>query len=168
MNAASILRQFIAVAGALALAGATAAYADSPDRSDTPAPTPATAAAAPAAAPGGLEEAEIKVNAGDFRSAIPMLSAIVHREPGNADALNLMGYSLRKTGQFNLALQYYNAALAIAPQNLGANEYLGELYVQMGQTAKARHQLAILTAACGADCAQTRDLSAAIARGPGQ
>jgi len=156
------MRWRMTVAGAaFLLVGVTAASADSPD-------TPAPAQAPAAAAAGSLEAAETKVNAGDFRGAIPMLSAIVKREPRNADALNLMGYSLRKTGKFKLALQYYNAALAIAPQNLGANEYLGELYVQMRQPAKARHQLAILTAACGADCVQTRDLSAAIAKGPSQ
>jgi tetratricopeptide (TPR) repeat protein len=160
----------LAGATLLLLTGATAALADSPSTNSIPAPTQAPAvapASAPAAAPGSLDEAEVKVNSGDFTGAIPLLTAIIQRQPQNADALNLMGYSLRKTGQFQLALQYYNAALAIAPQNLGANEYLGELYVQMGEIAKAKHQLAILTAACGADCTQTRDLSAAIARGPG-
>ena len=175
MNATSILRQWkiVAIAGALALASATAGYADSPDRSDTPAPAPAAAApaaAAPAAAttagaPGSLERAEFEVNSGDFGTAVPLLTAIIQREPRNADALNLMGYSLRKTGQYKLSLAYYKAALTIAPQNLGANEYLGELYVVMGETAKAKHQLAILTAACGADCVQTRDLTAAISTG---
>jgi tetratricopeptide (TPR) repeat protein len=166
-----IRRRRIAAAAVAAIVmgtAAAAARADSPSRDTPSAPLPSAPAAAPAAAPGGLEEAEFKVNAGDFRAAIPLLSAIVQRDPRNADALNLMGYSLRKTGQFALALQYYNSALAIAPQNLGANEYLGELYVQMGQIEKARQQLAVLTAACGADCVQTRDLTAAIAKGPDQ
>jgi tetratricopeptide (TPR) repeat protein len=161
-------RNILAVAAGLALFGAAAAYADAPGRDVAPAPSAAApaaapAAAAPAAAPGSLEDAEFKVNAGDYRTAIPLLSAIVQRDPRNADALNLMGFSLRKTGQYELALQYYNAALAIDPRNLGANEYLGELYVQMGQLAKAKQQLAVLTAACGADCPQTRDLTAALA-----
>jgi tetratricopeptide (TPR) repeat protein len=154
-----------AFAAALVMCGAAAAYADSPSPpARAPAPAPAVApASAPAA--GSLEDAEFKVNSGDYRAAIPLLSAIVQRDPRNADALNLMGFSLRKTGQYDLSLQYYNAALAIDPQNLGANEYLGELYVQMGQPAKAKHQLEILTAACGADCRQTQDLAAAIAQG---
>ncbi|HTT80696.1 MAG TPA: tetratricopeptide repeat protein [Stellaceae bacterium] len=146
---------------ALLLAGAAPAWADEPNGSGIPAPP----AAAAAGAPGSLARAEFEVNSGDFGTAIPLLTAIIRRQPRNADALNLMGYSLRKTGQFNLSLQYYQAALAIAPQNLGANEYLGELYVLMGETAKARHQLAILKATCGADCVQTRDLTAAIATG---
>jgi tetratricopeptide (TPR) repeat protein len=163
-----ILRRRIAAAAVavIFLAGVAAvARADSPSRDTEPA-APSPPAAAPAAAPGSLEDVEFKVNSGDYRGAIPLLSAIVQRDPRNADALNLMGYSLRKTGQFSLALQYYDAALAIAPQNLGANEYLGELYVQMGQPEKANHQLAVLTAACGADCRQTQDLTAAIAKGP--
>jgi tetratricopeptide (TPR) repeat protein len=174
MNAKPIIRQsrMLAVVTALVLAGAAAAsaYADSPSRDEAPAASqaPATAASAPAAAAaasGSLEDAEFKVNSGDFRGAIPLLTAIIQREPRNADALNLMGYSLRKTGQPNLALQYYDAALAIAPQNLGANEYLGELYVELGQIDKAKQRLQILMAACGANCVQTQDLSAAIAKG---
>jgi tetratricopeptide (TPR) repeat protein len=147
---------------ALLLAGAAPAWADEPDSGT---PTPTAAAAATAGAPGSIERAEFEVNSGDFDGAIPLLTGVIRREPRNADALNLMGYSLRKTGQYKLSLAYYKAALAIAPQNLGANEYLGELYVLMGETAKAKHQLAILTAGCGADCVQTRDLTAAIATG---
>lgn len=167
MAAGSNLRQrnLLAAVAAVALLSVAAARADAPTRETPPPSAPAAAApASPGAAPGSLEEAEFRVNAGDFRAAIPLLSAIVQRDPRNADALNLMGFSLRKTGQFDLALQYYNAALAIDSQNLGANEYLGELYVQMGQLAKAKRQLAILTAACGANCPQTQDLEAAIAK----
>lgn len=160
MNATPIARRWklLAVVAGLAIGSATSAYADAPGRDDESSPAPAAAAAAP----GSLDDAELKVNAGDYRGAIPLLTAIVQKDPRNADALNLMGFSLRKTGQTDLALQYYNAALAIAPQNLGANEYLGELYVELGQIDKAKQRLAILTAACGADCVQTRDLAAAI------
>jgi tetratricopeptide (TPR) repeat protein len=55
-----------------------------------------------------------------------------------------MGYSLRKTGQTQLALEYYNRALALMPKHLGANEYLGELYVELGQMDKAKERLAVL------------------------
>jgi tetratricopeptide (TPR) repeat protein len=121
---------------------------------------------APAATPAvmTLDAAQKKVDASDYRGAIPILTAVVQKDPNNADALNLMGYSLRKTGQTDLALQYYNKALSLNPKHLGANEYLGELYVELGQTDKAKQRLAVLQAACG-NCAQTQDLSKAITTG---
>ncbi len=112
-----------------------------------------------------LASAQQKVDAGDYRGAIPILTDIIKANPNNADALNLMGFSQRKTGQTDLALQYYNKALALMPKHLGANEYLGELYVELGQMDKAKERLAVLQAACG-NCEQARDLMAAINKGP--
>jgi len=125
-------------------------------------PTKPAAPAAPAAMT--LAAAQQKVDASDYRDAIPILTAVIQREPNNADALNLMGYSLRKTGQTDMAMQYYNRALTQMPNHLGANEYLGELYVELGQMDKAKQRLAVLQAACG-NCAQTQDLSKAISTG---
>lgn len=113
-----------------------------------------------------LASAQQKIDAGDYRGAIPILTDIVKADPNNADALNLMGFSLRKTGQTDLALQYYNKALALMPKHLGANEYLGELYVELGQMDKAKERLAVLQAVCG-NCQQEQDLSSFIAKGPG-
>ncbi|HXP03102.1 MAG TPA: tetratricopeptide repeat protein [Stellaceae bacterium] len=113
-----------------------------------------------------LASAQQKIDAGDYRGAIPILTDIIKADPNNADALNLMGFSLRKTGQTDLALQYYNKGLALMPKHLGANEYLGELYVELGQMDKAKERLAVLQAACG-NCPQTMDLTAAINKGPG-
>jgi tetratricopeptide (TPR) repeat protein len=140
--------------------GATApAHADS-TRESPSVPTPA-----PPARP-TLDDAQKKIDAGDYQGAIPILTVITQADPNNADALNLMGYSLRKTGQTDLALQYYNRALSLMPKHLGANEYLGELYVELGQIDKAKERLAVLHAACG-NCEQEKDLAEAIAKGPG-
>jgi predicted Zn-dependent protease len=114
----------------------------------------------------GLKAAQAKIASNDFRGAIPILTAYTKDHPDDADGLNLMGYSLRKTGQTDLALQYYNKALSLMPKHLGANEYLGELYVELGQMDKAKERLAVLQAACG-NCEQTQDLTAFIQKGPG-
>lgn len=118
----------------------------------------------PSNAPTGLKAAQQKIAAGDYRGAIPILTPYVKDHPDDADGLNLMGFSLRKTGQTDLALQYYNRALALQPKHLGANEYLGELYVELGQMDKAKERLAVLQAACG-NCEESRDLSDAIQKG---
>jgi tetratricopeptide (TPR) repeat protein len=141
----------LAAAIAFSLSAATMASADS--TRETPSPAPA-----PAPGPVTLSGAQQKIDAGDYRSAIPMLTVIVKADPNNADALNLMGFSLRKTGQTDLAMQYYNRALTVMPKHLGTNEYLGELYVELGQIDKAKERLAVLHAACG-NCVQAQHLS---------
>jgi tetratricopeptide (TPR) repeat protein len=149
-----ISRMIIAAA---MLGAASMAQADS--TREAPAPKPAVTGVT-------LASAQQKIDAGDYRSAIPILTDIIKADPNNADALNLMGFSLRKTGQTDLALQYYNKALALMPKHLGANEYLGELYVELSQMDKAKERLAVLQAACG-NCKQTQELMAAIDKGPG-
>lgn len=79
------------------------------------------------------------------------------------DVLNYMGFASRKLGRFDDALAYYQEALAIDPDHLGANEYLGELYLQMGDFGRARRQLARLDELCAYGCAQREELARWIA-----
>ena len=109
----------------------------------------------------GMKAAQMKIDSGDYKGAIPILTAYTKDHPNDADGLNLMGFSLRKTGQFDMALQYYNRALALNPKHPGVNEYLGELYAETGHIDKARERLAVLQGSCG-NCSQALDLSAAI------
>lgn len=146
----------------LAIALICAAHAARADSTREYEPAKPAAPVAPAVMT--LDAAQQKIDASDYRGAIPILTAVVQKDPNNADALNLMGYSLRKTGQPDLALQYYDKALSLNPNHLGANEYLGELYVEQGQMDKAKERLAVLQAACG-NCAQAQDLRKAIATG---
>jgi tetratricopeptide (TPR) repeat protein len=109
----------------------------------------------------GIKAAQMKIDSGDFRGAIPILTSYTKDHPNDADGLNLMGYSLRKTGQPDQALQYYNRALALNPNHPGVNEYLGELYAETGQIDKAKERLGVLQRTCG-NCSQAQDLDAAI------
>ncbi len=83
-----------------------------------------------------------QVDNGDYNTALTKLSALEKETPNDPDILNLIGFSLRKTGHPEQALDYYNRALAQNPEHLGANEYLGELYLEMKQPAKAAERLA--------------------------
>lgn len=58
-------------------------------------------------------------------------------------------------------MTYYTKALNLEPQHLGANEYLGELYLELNDLPKAQARLAILKGACG-DCEEYEDLEEAI------
>lgn len=79
------------------------------------------------------------------------------------DVLNYMGFTSRKLGRLDDALAYYGEALTLDPNHLGATEYLGELYIQMGQLDRARAQLARLDELCAYGCAQREELSRWIA-----
>lgn len=94
-----------------------------------------------------------------YEDAIAQLyqaSAIVGPHP---DILNYLGYSHRKLGKFDKAQGYYAQALKINPDHLGATEYLGELYLEIGEIKKAKRQLAKLDRLCDFGCAEREDLA---------
>jgi tetratricopeptide (TPR) repeat protein len=84
----------------------------------------------------------------------------------HADVYNLMGFSLRKTGDYKQAYTFYRKALDFNADHKGAHEYLGELYVETGQIEKAREQLMALRKLCPAGCEELSDLEEAIAAAP--
>ena len=93
----------------------------------------------------------------EYAKAIPLLQQSIKEKGEYADALNLLGYANRKLGDKAKALTYYTKALNLEPKHLGANEYLGELYLEMNDLAKAEERLAVLKNACG-DCEEYDDL----------
>lgn len=89
------------------------------------------------------------VEDGRYEEAVPVLLDVVDRNPTNADALNYLGYSYRKLGRYDEARTYYERALAVDPEHRGANEYLGELFLELDQPELAEERLVILDDACG-------------------
>ncbi|NNE42250.1 MAG: tetratricopeptide repeat protein [Marinicaulis sp.] len=75
------------------------------------------------------------------------------------DVLNYLGFCHRKLGDFDKARGFYALALEIDSQHLGANEYLGELYVETGELDRAKRQLVKLDALCAFGCAEREDLA---------
>jgi tetratricopeptide (TPR) repeat protein len=80
-----------------------------------------------------------------------------------ADVYNLMGYTLRKTGDYRTSLTYYTKALELQPDHRAAREYLGELYVETGEMAKAEEQVSSLKQLCPSGCDELEDLQKVIA-----
>ena len=64
--------------------------------------------------------------------------------PGKADTLNYLGFTTRKLGDFETGEKYYLEGLAIKPDHVGINEYLGELYVVTGRINLAKERLDVL------------------------
>jgi tetratricopeptide (TPR) repeat protein len=133
----------IVILGLLALPGA--AYALGTD--STPEPEQADL----------YQQAEELIEDEEYAEAIPLLEQSIQEKGEYADALNLLGYSNRMLGDKAKAMTYYTKALNLEPNHLGANEYLGELYLEMGDLPKAEERLAILENACG-DCEEHDDL----------
>jgi len=97
-----------------------------------------------------------------YDQAIEKLGQALAKSPDDADLLNLIAFSHRKSGRFDTALEYYQKALAIEPDHRGANEYLGELYLQLDRLDKARERLAVLDSECFFGCKEFDKLEKAI------
>jgi Flp pilus assembly protein TadD len=102
------------------------------------------------------------VKAKDYESALVHLSKALEKDPNSADTHNLIGYSYRKLGNTEQAFEHYRMALNINPKHRGANEYLGELYLETDQLPKAEERLAVLDKACLWGCEEYDDLKGAI------
>lgn len=94
----------------------------------------------------------------DWPTAVTRLTQAVKTDPQNADAFNLLGYSLRKSGDVKAAFAAYDKALALDPKHKGAHEYLGEAYLEVGNLAKAEEQLAALDKICFFGCDEYTEL----------
>jgi hypothetical protein len=86
-------------------------------------------------------------------------------DSGSADWNNLMGYSHRKakTPTSRPPSATTTKRCASTPSTSGALEYSGELYLMLGDLAKAEQRLAALDKACLFSCDEYRDLKAAVA-----
>jgi tetratricopeptide (TPR) repeat protein len=103
-----------------------------------------------------------KIRAKDYQAALQELRELA-TDNEDADVYNLLGFTLRKTGDYASALTYYTKALALDPDHKGAREYLGELYVETGLLDEAKEQLVILIRLCPTGCEEREDLEKAIA-----
>jgi Flp pilus assembly protein TadD len=109
-----------------------------------------------------LTAVRAKIKAKDFKAALAELTPMLETHQ-HADVYNLMGFSLRKTGDTKQAYTFYRKALDFNPEHKGALEYLGELYVETGQIAKARENVALLKKLCPGGCEELEDLERAVA-----
>lgn len=102
----------------------------------------------------GLEEVE----AGQFAAARDLFRKSLRRAPNDPDALNMLAYSQRKTGNLDTAIKTYQLALRARPEFPQAREYLGEAYLEA-----ALRELAALREA-GAEGRSSREMLEAALR----
>jgi tetratricopeptide (TPR) repeat protein len=149
--------------------GGGSAPAPAPVVAPTPTPTPTTAAPTPTPAAvktvnDELAKVTVLLNAKNFKQALADLKVIDSEFKNNADVNNLLGYSSRKLKQYKPAARYYEKALRIDPNHLGAIEYQGELFVLINKVSAAKRNLAKLEKLCGLKCGEYLDLKKAIGK----
>ena len=95
-----------------------------------------------------------------YEKAQALLIKSNKKKPLQADTLNYLGFTTRKLGDFESGEKYYLEGLALEPNHIGINEYLGELYV-----ATNRHNLAVerLEVLKGCNCEEYKELKKIIA-----
>jgi len=109
-----------------------------------------------------LTSVRAKIDAKDYAGALAELRDIAE-DNQQADVYNLMGFTLRKTGDYRTSLTYYTKALELQPDHKAAREYLGELYVETGDMTKAEEQVSVLKQLCPGGCEELDDLQKVIA-----
>ena len=147
--------------------GGGSAPAPAPVATPTPTPTQSAQTPTPAAAKSvntELAKVTTLLNANNFKQALADLKIIDSEFKNNADVNNLLGYSSRKLKQYKPAATYYEKALKINPNHIGALEYQGELFVLTNKVAAAKKNLVKLEKLCGLSCDEYLDLKKAIGK----
>ena len=111
-----------------------------------------------------LSEADALIKQKNFTAALNLLKQADSTYANNADVNNLLGFSSRNLKQFSASARYYQKALRINPNHLGALEYQGELFLQTKKVSAAKKNLAKLKQLCGVNCEEYLDLKKAIGR----
>ena len=94
-----------------------------------------------------------------YLKALGKLEKAYDKDKKNADILNYLGFTLRKTGNFEKAEFFYLKGLELDANHLGINEYLGELYVNTNRIELAKKRLDVLN---GCNCEEYEELKALI------
>ena len=105
-----------------------------------------------------------EVSNGNYQLAIKYLLKAAKTSPDNPDVYNLLGFSHRKLDKLEESFIYYNRALKLNPRHLGANEYIGELYLRTNNLQKAEEHLKILDDICFFGCGEYDDLKESIGK----
>jgi len=106
-----------------------------------------------------LADARALIAAKKWAAAVDALKDIVAADNSDADAYNLLGFSYRNLGKYDLAGRAYKRALTLNPNHTGALEYQGVLFIKLGERSKAEANLAKIKSICGTTCEAYKDLA---------
>lgn len=104
--------------------------------------------------------------AGQPQKAIDSFEAALAVDPAYTPIYLELAEAARREGLQGKAIRYYRETLRRDPDNFAAISGEGAALVEKGAIEKARINLSRLEALCGDQCAETKQLASAIARGP--
>jgi tetratricopeptide (TPR) repeat protein len=113
-----------------------------------------------------MSQGRAELTAGRIDAAVDAYEAALTVQPGSIPILLDLAQATRRQGMQGKALHYYREALKTEPANLLALSGEGAALAEKGAIEKARRNLARLQGLCGSNCEATRELTAAIAKGP--
>ena len=113
-----------------------------------------------------LAEGRAQLAGGEVQAAIDSFEAALAVDPAYTPIYLDLADAARAEGLQGKAIHYYREALEHDPGNLAAISGEGAAMVEKGATEKARRNLAQLESLCGEGCAETRELAAALQKGP--
>ena len=99
----------------------------------------------------------------DYAAAIPQLRAL--GQDDRADVANLIGYSYRKLGNYELARVWYERALKADPDHVRTWQYYGLWQVEQGNREQAKYHLARIETLAGRSSVEYQSLASALANG---
>jgi predicted Zn-dependent protease len=99
---------------------------------------------------------------GQYAAALATLRTAENQDDPRIQTM--IGFTLRKLGQVDQAMGYYQRVLAAHPDRTTTRQYLGEAFLQIGDVGRAREQLAEIGKRCGIACEDYQLLADEIAR----
>ena len=99
---------------------------------------------------------------GEYAAALATLETA--RNQADPRVQTMIGFSLRKLGRVDEGMTYYQRVLAAHPERTTTRQYLGEAFLQIGDPARAREQLAEIAKRCGMACEDHQLLADEIAK----
>jgi tetratricopeptide (TPR) repeat protein len=115
-----------------------------------------------------IAEGRSELASGQVQAAVDSFEAALAVDPAYTPLYLELAEAARQQGLQGKAIHYYREALARDPKNFAAISGEGEALLEKGAIEKARRNLAQLESLCGGQCAETRQLAAALERGPQQ
>ncbi|MEO1207129.1 MAG: tetratricopeptide repeat protein [Pseudomonadota bacterium] len=97
---------------------------------------------------------------GRYSEALAVLAKV---KTADAAVLTYRGFATRKLGKTHAAVELYEQALALEPENAVTRSYMGEAFLTLGRRDAAKAELDHIASICGGPaCTPYRDLERAI------
>lgn len=103
------------------------------------------------------------IRAEDFAKALSHFHTLQPLHPWSPEIANWLGFSYRKLKRYPESKRWYDHALLLDANYLPALEYQGEWFIETGDIASARANLARLEQLCGR-CHEWQDLNESLAK----